>query len=90
MVAQFGGKSDCAKPWRGDGSGVLEVVDSFDGNAYRAVYTVRFAHSIYVLHAFQKKSKQGISTPQRDVALVKSRLASATADHEARMKGEGR
>jgi phage-related protein len=88
MVAQYGGKAESAKPWKGLGSGVMEVVDSFDGNAYRAIYTVRFADSVYVLHAFQKKSKRGISTPQRDVNLVKARLVAALHDYETRSKGE--
>ena len=54
-VAQFGGMAPTAKPWKGLGPGVLEIVESHDGNAYRAVYTVRFADAAYVLHAFQKK-----------------------------------
>jgi len=61
--AQLGGKAAWAKPLQGfGGSGVLEVVDDFDGDAYRAVYTVRFADVVYVLHAFQKKSTSGIAT----------------------------
>ena len=54
-LAQFGGKHPRAKPWKGEGPGVFEVVDGFDGDAYRAIYTVRFRHVVYVLHAFQKK-----------------------------------
>jgi phage-related protein len=66
-IAQFGGIAPAAKPWKGLGPGVLEVVESHDGNAYRAVYTVRFEKAIYVLHAFQKKSPSGIRTAKRDV-----------------------
>jgi phage-related protein len=58
-VAQFGGKHPAAKPWRGEGPGVLEVVEDHDGDTYRAVYTVRFSQAVYVLHCFQKKSHKG-------------------------------
>jgi phage-related protein len=83
-AAQFGGKHSSAKPWRGDGAGVLEVVKDYDGNTYRAIYTVRFAHSVYVLHAFQKKSPHGIATRQSDIDLVKMRLKIAQQDYEER------
>jgi phage-related protein len=66
----------------GIGSGVLEIVESHDGNAYRAVYTVRFEEVVYVLHAFQKKSPSGIRTAKRDVDLVTERLKAAQKDHE--------
>jgi phage-related protein len=56
------------------GASVLEVIDDYDGNTYRAVYTVRFAGVVYVLHAFQKKSKKGISTPRQEIARIKARL----------------
>ena len=69
-VAQFGGTAPSVKSWKGLGPGVLDVVESNDGNAYRAVYTVRFAEAVYVLHAFQKKSPSGIRTATRDVELV--------------------
>jgi len=59
------------------GRGVLEVVDDFDGDTYRTVYTVKFTGVIYVLHAFQKKSKKGIATPRREVELIKGRLKRA-------------
>jgi phage-related protein len=76
--AQHGGEHPSAKGLRGfGGRGVLEVVDDFDGDTYRAVYTVKFAGVIYVLHAFQKKSKKGIATPQRDIDLIKARLKRA-------------
>jgi phage-related protein len=81
-IAQFGGMAPSAKPWKGLGSGVLEMVESHDGNAYRAVYTVRFAEVVYVLHAFQKKSPSGIRTAKRDVDLVAERLTAAQRDHE--------
>lgn len=64
-----------AKPLKGFGSAsVLEIVDDFDGDTYRAVYTVKFRDAIYVLHAFQKKAKKGIETSARDIELIKSRL----------------
>ena len=73
--AQCGGKHLQAKPLRGfKGGGVLEVVEDFDGNAYRTMYTVRFADVVYVLHAFQKKSKKGIATPKHEMDVVRSRL----------------
>jgi phage-related protein len=81
--AQLGGKAAWAKPLQGfGGSGVLEVVDDFDGDAYRAVYTVRFADVVYVLHAFQKKSTSGIATPQHEIALIEQRLKRARQDYE--------
>jgi phage-related protein len=77
-LAQTGGKHPAAKPLKGfGGAGVLEVVDDHEGDAYRAVYTVRFTERVYVLHAFQKKSKHSAATARRDMALVRSRLAQA-------------
>jgi phage-related protein len=82
-LAQCGLRSVNAKPLRGfGGASVMEIVVSNDGNAYRAVYTVSFPRAIYVLHAFQKKSKSGARTPQADVVLIKRRLAIAARDHE--------
>jgi len=79
--AQRGGKAPSAKPLKGfGGAGVLEIVDDFDGDAYRAVYALRFAGVIYVLHAFQKKSKRGIATPRREMALIETRLNWAKED----------
>lgn len=76
--AQEGKKHPNAKPLTGfSGASVLEIVENFDGDTYRAVYTVRFEGVVYVLHAFQKKSKKGISTTREDMALVKSRLKDA-------------
>lgn len=80
-VAQLGGKHPDAKPWKGDGPGVLEIVEAFDGDAYRLVYTVRFAEAIYVLHAFQKKSPKGIETDKRDKDLIAQRLKLAQQFH---------
>ena len=74
-LAQVGQKHPDAKPLKGfGGTGVLEVVEDFQGDAYRAVYTVRYAEAVYVVHCFQKKSTQGIATPKPDVELIKSRL----------------
>lgn len=74
-VAQLGEKPPDAKPLKGfGGAGVLEVVEDHRGNTYRAVYTVRFADTIYVLHVFQKKSKHGIETPKKELDLIKERL----------------
>ena len=74
-LAQQGGKHPSTKPLKGfKGAGVLEVVDNHDGDTYRAVYTVRIKDKVYVLHAFQKKSKKGIQTPQKDIDLIKARL----------------
>jgi phage-related protein len=83
-VAQFGGKHPSAKPWKGQGPGVFEIVEDDDGNAYRAIYTVRFREVVYVLHAFQKKSHKGIKTPLTDIELVQRRLRIAQHDYEAR------
>jgi phage-related protein len=74
-LAQMGEKHRTAKPLKGfSGAGVLEVVEDFDGNTYRAVYTVRYSEAIYVLHVFQKKSKSGISTPKQEIELIENRL----------------
>ena len=74
-LAQIGQKHEQAKPLRGFGSaGVLEVVEDWRGNAYRAVYTVRYTVRVFVLHVFQKKSKSGIATPKPDLELIRNRL----------------
>lgn len=79
--AQSGAKHPDAKPLKGfGGAGVLEVVEDFDTNTYRAVYTVRFGSAIYVLHCFQKKSTTGIKTAQGDIDLIRKRLQAAQ-DH---------
>lgn len=89
-LAQFGGKHPNAKPWKGEGSGVLEIVESNQGNAYRAVYTVRFSEVVYALHAFQKKSPHGIKTAQTDVELIRKRLKIAQEDYLTRVRPKGR
>jgi phage-related protein len=83
-VAQFGGKHPKAKPWKGEGPGVLEIVEDHAGDTYRAVYTVKFARAIYVLHAFQKKSPKRIKTAAIDVELISRRLKAAREDYENR------
>jgi phage-related protein len=82
-AAQFGGKAASAKPWKGVGPGVFELVEDFRTDTYRAVYTVRFKRVVYVLHAFQKKSPKGIKTDQRDIEMVERRLRLAQEDDEA-------
>lgn len=79
MLAQFGGTADNVKPFKGVGvgSGVFEIVESHHKNAYRMIYAVQIGEKIYVLHAFQKKSKTGIKTPKADVDLVKQRYKQA-------------
>jgi len=74
---QRGKTPENAKPLKGVAPGVLEIVSDFRGNTFRAVYTVRFSKTVYVLHVFQKKSKRGIATPKRELDLVKRRLAQA-------------
>lgn len=81
-IAQFGGTAPTAKPWKGLGPGVMEIVESHHGEAYRAIYTVRFEKAVYVLHAFQKKSPSGMRTAKRDVDLVAQRLRVARQDYE--------
>jgi phage-related protein len=75
-----------AKPLKGfGGAGVLEILADRAGDTFRAVYTVRFADSVYVLHAFMKKSKRGISTPVKEIELIKARLARAERDYVERL-----
>ena len=82
-LAQAGEKHENAKPLKGfKGAGILELVEDFDGDTYRAVYTVKFAEVVYVLHVFQKKSKSGIATPKADLDLIESRLKLATAHYQ--------
>jgi len=83
-LAQFGGKHPSAKPWKGAGSVVFEIVEDYRSDAYRAIYTVKFADAVYALHAFQKKSPSGIRTPRRDVELVAQRLKQAQQEYEER------
>ena len=79
-LAQLGMHPPSAKLLKGFGSGVVELIEDFDGDTYRAVYAVRFETAVYVLHAFKKKSKQGIRTPRSDIDLIKRRLKDAEAD----------
>ena len=81
FVVQLGRTPDSSKPWKGLGSGVYELVEDHRGDTFRAVYTVRVGDAIHVLHAFQKKSKSGISTPQPDVHLIGKRLKAVLARH---------
>lgn len=83
-AAQFGGRHPSAKPWKGEGPGVLEIVRDFDGDTYRAIYTVRFERAVYVLHAFQKKSPHGIATRRSDIDLIRSRLRTAAKHYQER------
>lgn len=86
-LAQEGRKHEQAKPLKGfGGAGVLEVVEDFKSDTYRAVYTVKFGHAVYVLHCFQKKSAHGSETPKPDMNLIRDRLKAA----EAHAKGAGK
>ena len=79
-LAQTGRKHEQAKPMKGfGGAGVLEVVEDHSGDTYRAVYTVKLSDAVYVLHCFQKKSKQGIETPKNELDLIRERLKAAQA-----------
>ena len=89
-LAQTGQHPPSAKPLRGFGSGTLELIEDFDGDTYRTVYTVRFGEAIYVLHAFKKESKRGIKTPQSDIDLIRRRLRDAEQDHAQRFKKESK
>ena len=84
-AAQQGLTDPAAKPLRGfGGTRVMEIVERYRTDAYRAVYTAHFATAIYVLHVFQKKSKAGIATPKQDIDLIRERFAAAQRDHQAR------
>jgi phage-related protein len=87
--AQIGRKAPYAKPLKGFGdAGVLEIIDDFDGDTFRAVYSVRFARAVYVLHAFQKKSKRGSATPRGELELIGKRLKRAREDCEQWSRSE--
>ena len=89
--AQLGRKHRDAKVLKGfGGAGVLEVVEDHDGNTFRAVYTVKFAGAVYVLHAFQKKSKKGVKTPVAELDLIRQRLKAAEEHHAERRAEEER
>jgi phage-related protein len=83
FVVQLGGRPDSAKPWRGNGSGVYELVEDHRGDTFRAVYAVRIGYAVHVLHAFQKKSTSGIATPRPEVELIEKRLKTVLAHYEA-------
>ena len=88
-LAQCGRKHGSAKPLKGfSGAGVLEVVEDHRGDTYRAVYTVRFAQVVYVLHVFQKKSKSGIKTPKQELDLIRDRLKQAQTHYEEYAHGQ--
>jgi phage-related protein len=90
FAVQLGETPPSAKPLRGfGGAGVLELIEDDAGGTYRAVYTVRYASAVYVLHVFQKKSRRGRETPQRDIDLIRERLKRAEELHKLRMT-EGR
>ena len=82
--AQYGETHEAMKAWKGQGPGVLEIVEDFDRATYRAVYAVRFRSAVYVLHCFQKKSPSGVRTAKHDVEFVEKRLRDARADYEGR------
>ncbi len=89
--AQIGRKAPSAKPLAGfGGASVLEVAEDFRTDTYRAVYTVKYSDLVYVLHAFQKKSKKGIATPRPDMNLIKNRLRVAEEDCKMRQAERGR
>jgi phage-related protein len=86
--AQRGSKHPDAKPLKGfRGAGVLEIVEDHEGSTYRAVYTVRFAKAVYMLHAFQKKAKKGIKTPKHEIELIAKRLKMAEEHHAEWFRG---
>jgi len=85
-VAQTGGKHPDAKPMKGfSGARVVEIAEDYDGDTYRAIYTVKFSEAIYVLHAFQKKSKSGIATPKHELDLIEERFRRANELHGLRV-----
>lgn len=88
FLAQTGQRPPSAKLLKGLANGTVELIDAFDGDTYRAVYTVQFKSAVYVLHAFKKKAKQGVKTPRSDIELIKRRFRAAEADDAARTKSE--
>jgi phage-related protein len=89
-LAQNGEHSIDAKRMQGIGRGVFEIVSNYDGDTYRSVYTIQFREAVYVLHAFQKKSKTGIKTPREDVNLISVRLKAAEDDRKQRFQSRGK
>jgi phage-related protein len=88
FLAQTGLHPPSAKPLKGPAGGTFELAEDFAGDAYRAVYVVRFSQAVYVLHAFKKKSKRGIETPKSDIDLINRRLKDAALDYSARFTQE--
>ena len=84
--AQRGKHHPSAKQLKGDLRGLIELIDDFDGETYRAIYTVKLVGVVYVLHVFQKKSKRGMGTPAHEIDLIKERLKRAEEIHALRMK----
>ncbi len=89
FLAQTGQHPPSAKPLKGLGGGMVELIEDCAGDTYRAVYTIRFVEVVYVLHAFKKKSKRGVATPKSDMDLIKRRLKAAEIDHAERFKSKG-
>ena len=89
-AVQLGGTPPSAKPWRGEGAGVFEIVEDLRGDTYRAVYTVHFKRALYVLHCFQKKSPTGKRTARTDITVIHDRLRLANEDYEARYGKENK
>ena len=87
-VVQQGGIPPSAKPWKGEGPGIFEIVEDHRGDTFRVAYTVRFQQAVYILHCFQKKSPSGIRTAKKDVELIHERLKAARADYEVRYEEE--
>lgn len=91
FLAQTGGHHASVKPLKGfGGGGVIEIVAEHQGDAFRTVYAVKFERAVYVLHAFQKKSKRGSRTPQSDIELVSARLRQAEEHHRQETEGASR
>jgi phage-related protein len=86
-LAQLGGSLPAAKRLKGVLGGMVEIVDDFDGDTYRAVYTVKLRSVVYVLHVFKKKSTRGIATPRREIDLIVERYRRARAHHATRDRG---
>ena len=82
FLVQLGRTPPSAKLWKGLASGIYELIEDYRGDTFRAVYAIQIGNAVHVLHAFQKKSKSGISTPQPDIALIESRLKTVLARHK--------
>lgn len=83
ILAECGGRHRKAKTFKGTGdAGVVEIIEDHRSDTFRTVYTVRFSSGVYVLHAFQKKSKEGIATPKADISLIEQRLREAERLHK--------